>query len=261
MVSAGLSSVVQSLQAFRREDCGSDSQEQGKTQVSAGTLVILLVTWNVNVGSFPALPCLILLSMGTNFRIVAVPCLGHVRCIGDSWVLIILRGWCIAGMWQQSLQHLRGALHPLRSVQVLGVFRGGCVFDFSGVFHFVSLAGQRQWTADQWFYAVSLRLCPGGWVHSFPCPLRALLLRLVWVPTCLSCWCFPAEECFEVTFEEAFLGWRFDRLIAEMVCFCFTPICAKTGAGPRPWPVLLLCFLLLRLCSSVMCLKKKTTNK
>lgn len=148
MVSAGLSSVVQSLQAFRREDCGSDSQEQGKTQVSAGTLVILLVTWNVNVGSFPALPCLILLSMGTNFRIVAVPCLGHVRCIGDSWVLIILRGWCIAGMWQQSLQHLRGALHPLRSVQVLGVFRGGCVFDFFWCFSLCEPG--RAETVDSW---------------------------------------------------------------------------------------------------------------
>lgn len=29
---------------LEREGCGSDSQEQGKTQVSAGTMVILFVT-------------------------------------------------------------------------------------------------------------------------------------------------------------------------------------------------------------------------
>lgn len=93
-------------------------------------------------------------------------------------------------------------------------------------------------TVDSWPVTCMLcllRLCPGGWVHSFPSPQRALLLRLVWVPTCPFCLCFPAQECFEVTFgfEETCLGWRFDRLIAEMVCFYFTPGCAKTGAGPR----------------------------
>lgn len=47
------------------------------------------------------------------------------------WVQVTLRGWCAAGMWRQSIQLLCGALHPPRSVQMLGVFHGGGTFDQS----------------------------------------------------------------------------------------------------------------------------------
>lgn len=215
---------------IEREGCGSDSQEQGSTQVSAGTMVFLLVTWDVSVGFYPALSCLILLAVGRELRMVAVPCFGHVRCIGDSWVQVILKGWCVPGVWRQSLQHLCGVLHPLRWVRMLGVFCGGCVFDFSGVFHFVTWQGRDSGQLTSHLGVSSDRALVAGCIP-FPVPWGLCF----WDNPSLHLPLLLVLSCFEITsgFEEACFGWRFDKLIDEMVCFCFTPSCAKSGAGPR----------------------------
>lgn len=201
---------------------GQTARSKARPKFQQDTMVIVLVTWDVSVGSFPALPCLILLAVGTNFRIVAVPCLGHGRCIGTG--ITEYRWHWGAGVQQECEGRAFSSVWGSSSSEIS------------------SNAGGVSWWGYVWpviWVLCPLRLCPGGeeweWGHSFPRPPRTLLLRRVWGPTCPSCWCFPAQECFEVTFgfEEACLGWRLDRLITEMVCFYFTPSYAKTGAGPR----------------------------
>lgn len=148
-----------------REGYGSAIQEQGKTQVSAGTMVTLLVTWDVSVGSFPALPCWIWLAVDTDHRIVAVPCFGHVRCIGDSWVQVTLSGWCVSGVWRQSLQHLWGLFILWDEFRCWGCFLVGVCLIF---LVFFTLWPGRAERVDSWpvIWMLSPQIVP-GWMGAF----------------------------------------------------------------------------------------------
>lgn len=207
------------------EGCGSDGQEQGKNQVSAGTMVSLLCDLRCECRVLPCPLMLHLVSHRHKFEDSGCSlfwtCKIHRRELSTSNTEVVASPW--------------GSPSSGISQSDRGWFAVGVCLGF--VCSLVCEPGRAQ-TVESWLVICMvsfLKLWPGGWVRSFPQPLRALLLRLVLVPTCPSCSCSPAQECFEVTvgFEAACLGKRFDRLIAEMVCFYFTLSCAKTGAGPR----------------------------
>lgn len=64
---------------------GQAARSKARPEFQQGLSLASYVTWDASVGSFPAFPCFILSSVGTNFRIVAAPCFGH--CEIHRWEL------------------------------------------------------------------------------------------------------------------------------------------------------------------------------
>jgi len=80
-----------------------------------------------------------------------------------------------------------------------------------------------------------LKLWSGGWVPSFPSPLRALFLRLVLVLTCPPVHAFLPRNALKLHLDlkQLALAKGLTVIAAEMECFCFMFACTKTQAGPR----------------------------